>query len=328
MKQRMRALLAIILFSQAALLAQSKGDEEAVRNIPQEFAAAWARHDGHQLGKLMALDVDFVTVGADWLHGRPDFEVYHSRLLSTRFKDAQLTVGDVKVRFLRPDLAVLHWSWTVKGDRNTDMSGRPPRTGLMTMIVEKQGAKNFIAEATHKDRDWLVEVAQNTNWIPGPVPELDGINPPIVLSGADAPPPEKQDTPAGNTFTPAPLATPSANPPTPAEPAPAANLFTPAPLATPPPPTPPAPPGEPPPDPHAFTPAPLATPPPPTPAAPPGEPAPDPHAFTPAPLATQPATPPTPAVPAPPPNMYMPAPLATPPGTTPVPPPDPAAAKP
>ena len=29
--------------------------------------------------------------------------------------------------------------------------------------------------------DWLVVVAQNTNWIAGPNPELIGIKPPIVL---------------------------------------------------------------------------------------------------------------------------------------------------
>ena len=171
--------------------AQSKSDEEAVHNIPQAFAAAWAKHDAHQMAKLMAEDVDFVTVGADWLHGRPDFEVYHSRLLEGRFKDAVLTVSDVKVRFLRPDLAVLHWSWAVQGDRNEDMTPRKPRTGLMTMIVEKQAPKNFIAEATHKDRDWLVEVAQNTDWMPGPVPELDGINPPIVVSDVELKPGQK-----------------------------------------------------------------------------------------------------------------------------------------
>ena len=29
--------------------------------------------------------------------------------------------------------------------------------------------------------EWLVVVAQNTNWIAGPNPELNGIKPPIVF---------------------------------------------------------------------------------------------------------------------------------------------------
>jgi hypothetical protein len=40
---------------------------------------------------------------------------------------------------------------------------------MFTMIVEKQGA------------DWLVKVAQNTNQITGPNPELKGIMPPLVF---------------------------------------------------------------------------------------------------------------------------------------------------
>jgi uncharacterized protein (TIGR02246 family) len=149
--------------------AQNRSDEAAVRNIPQLFAAAWAKHDGHELAKIMSEDVDFVNVGGDWLHGRKDFELYHSRLLSGRFKESRFVPLETFVRFLRPDLAVLHWSWKVEGDKNEDGTPRKPRFGLFTMIVEK------------KNGGWLVVEAQNTNQIPGPNPELNGITPPIVF---------------------------------------------------------------------------------------------------------------------------------------------------
>jgi hypothetical protein len=90
-------------------------------------------------------------------------------LLSGRFKESTLTPLETAVRFLRPDLAVLHWSWSVQGDRNEDLTLRKPRFGLFTMIVEKRG------------KDWLVVEAQNTNQMTGPNPELDGIKPPIVF---------------------------------------------------------------------------------------------------------------------------------------------------
>ena len=156
--------------------AQNQSDEAAVRNIPQLFAAAWAKHDGHELAKIMSEDVDFVNVGGDWLHGRKDFELYHSRLLSGRFKESTFVPLETVVRFLRPDLAVLHWSWKVEGDKNQDLTPRKPRFGLFTMIVEK------------KNGGWLVVEAQNTNQMPGPNPELNGITPPIVF-------PEVEDKP-------------------------------------------------------------------------------------------------------------------------------------
>jgi uncharacterized protein (TIGR02246 family) len=118
------------------VLDQSKTDEEAVGKLPQEFCDAWAKHDGHALAKLMAEDVDFVTVATTYLHGRADFETFHVRLLSGRFKDSTITVLETTTRFLRPDMAVVHWSWRIEGDKNPDGTPRQPRFGMMTLVAE------------------------------------------------------------------------------------------------------------------------------------------------------------------------------------------------
>jgi len=149
--------------------AQTKADEEAVRRLPQAFSNAWARHDGHELAKIMADDVDFVTVGATWLHGKADFEKYHTRLLSGRFKDSTITPLQTAVRFLRPDIAVIHWSWRIAGDKNPDGSARKPRYGMMTMVAEKSAGA------------WLVVVSQNDNSFPGVPPEFQGIKTPMPI---------------------------------------------------------------------------------------------------------------------------------------------------
>jgi uncharacterized protein (TIGR02246 family) len=169
MKHRLQYLLLLLLLVPRFAHAQTKADEDAVRAVPQAFVAAWAKHDGHQLAKIMADDVDFVNVGGDWIHGRADFETYHTRLLSGRFRNSTLASRDTVARFLRPDLALLHWSWGLVGDRNEDLSLRKPRMGIFTMVVEKRGGA------------WLVLAAQNTNWMPGPNPEFDGIKPPIAF---------------------------------------------------------------------------------------------------------------------------------------------------
>lgn len=69
--------------------AQTKADEQAVRRLPQAFSDAWAKHDGHELAKIMADDVDFVTVATTYLDGRADFEKFHVRLLGGRFKESE-----------------------------------------------------------------------------------------------------------------------------------------------------------------------------------------------------------------------------------------------
>jgi hypothetical protein len=67
------AVIAVLFTTDLPVRALAKSDEEAVHNLPLAFCAAFNEHDGHQLAQ-MADDIDFVTVGATWLHGTSDFE--------------------------------------------------------------------------------------------------------------------------------------------------------------------------------------------------------------------------------------------------------------
>lgn len=165
------ALLSLFAVVPLPANAQTKADEEATRKLPQAFSDAWAKHDGHELAKMMADDVDFVTVATTYLHGRADFETFHVRLLSGRFKESTITPLQTTVRFLRPDMGVVHWSWKIEGDKNPDGTPRQPRYGMMTLVAEKQGG------------NWRVVVGQNTNAILGIPPELQDIKTPIAIPG-------------------------------------------------------------------------------------------------------------------------------------------------
>jgi uncharacterized protein (TIGR02246 family) len=176
---RLEAIAAIVLGVTAVCpaQAQSSADEAAVRGLPQAFAAAFNSHDGHQLAQIAADDIDFVTVGAWWLHGKSDFEKYHARLLNGRFHGIQMDVLQVAVRFLRPDIAIVHWSWTGTGDRNPDGTARSRRYGMMTTVAEKRGGS------------WLIVASQNDNSFPGRAPEAEGITSPIPMPDQVGPQP-------------------------------------------------------------------------------------------------------------------------------------------
>jgi hypothetical protein len=62
------------------------------------------------------------------------------------------------------------------GDKNFDGTPRPPRFGLMTFVVEKQG------------RTWKIAVAQNTNALLGIPPESQDIKTPISIPGSEVKP--------------------------------------------------------------------------------------------------------------------------------------------
>jgi uncharacterized protein (TIGR02246 family) len=169
MRSPVIVLLASLMAATLPIGAQTNLDEDAVRKLPQAFSDAWNKHDGHELASIIADDVDFVTVGATWIHGRADFEKYHTRLLSARFSGSTITPLQTAVRFLRPDIAVVHWSWKIEGDRNPDGTARRPRYGMMTMVAEKRNGT------------WLVVASQNDNSFPGVAPEFEGIKSPIPI---------------------------------------------------------------------------------------------------------------------------------------------------
>ena len=104
-----------------------------------------------------------------WLHGRPDFEKYHARLLSGRFKGSSITPLQTAVLFLSPDIAVVRWSWTGAGDKNPDGTARTRRDEMMTMVAAKRKGP------------WLVVVSPNDNSFPGMPPEMEGITTPMPM---------------------------------------------------------------------------------------------------------------------------------------------------
>ena len=165
--------MAALVIASGTAQAQNNADLEALQRLPQQHCDAWNNRDVHALANLLAEDGDFVTVATVYLHGRKDYEAFHARLLQGRFKDSKFEPMHTTVRFLRPDIAVVHWSWKMTGDKNYDGTPRPPRFGMMTIVAEKQGGR------------WLEEVAQNTNSLLGTPPELNGIKTPIPVPGSE-----------------------------------------------------------------------------------------------------------------------------------------------
>ncbi len=126
-------------------------DLEAIRQIETGWQDAWNRHDMKLLSGLVAEDVDFITVSGIWLKGKKAFEEHHAKLHAMQFKESVWTTTDVKVTFLKPDIALVHVSWGIKGDKDPDGTPRQPRHGIFTRVVTK------------RDSQWLIQASQNTN---------------------------------------------------------------------------------------------------------------------------------------------------------------------
>jgi len=139
---------------QSAGVAQDPKPEEAVRALAAAFESAWNTHDMRAFGKLLAEDVDWVNVSAGHGKGRETVETNHARVHAGKFKDSVMTIKIVEVAFLKPDVALAHVAWGIRGDRDEDGTPRQPREGLFTWVIVKEGTA------------WKIRASQNTNKTP------------------------------------------------------------------------------------------------------------------------------------------------------------------
>jgi uncharacterized protein (TIGR02246 family) len=110
-------------------------DELAVREVYEQFLDAWNRGSGADLAAVFTPDGDLVGFDGTHLHGRREIGPFHQRLLDKWLKGSRL-VGEVSdVRFLGPDVAVLHATGgtILRGKR----APAPERDSIQTLVVTR-----------------------------------------------------------------------------------------------------------------------------------------------------------------------------------------------
>ncbi|MBA3321869.1 MAG: SgcJ/EcaC family oxidoreductase [Pyrinomonadaceae bacterium] len=120
----------------------SSKDEAAIRQVVQQVQDGWNAHDGKAFAAPFALDADYVVVNGMNMKGRETIEKGHTAIFSTIYKDSR-NAGTVKsIRFLRPDVAVVHIEWNLEF-----RAGGETRKGhaMNTMVMTKEGGKWSIA---------------------------------------------------------------------------------------------------------------------------------------------------------------------------------------
>lgn len=151
MRTTMFALATTCAFTGAAL-AQSR-EAAAVRKVQQRQAEAWNRHDAAAYAALFTEDGDVVNVLGWWWKGRPQIENKLAAAFAFVFRESTLTITDVDVRFVAPDVAVAHVLWTMAGAK-TPKGVPEPKQGIQLQVLKKEQGK------------WLIASFQNTNSIP------------------------------------------------------------------------------------------------------------------------------------------------------------------
>jgi uncharacterized protein (TIGR02246 family) len=134
----------IASFSRASDRAVQTPDEQPIRALVAGMGEAFAKLDAHAFSMVFHEDADFTNVWGMTAHGRKAIEEFHRPLLEgdgagpiPSFKHAKLEVLDMRIRFLRPDVAFVDASWSQTGAvRNGQDMG--PRKGLLMLVATKE----------------------------------------------------------------------------------------------------------------------------------------------------------------------------------------------
>lgn len=95
--------------------AQTAGDEAQIRAVVQSEGDAWNRGDAEAFGEHYAEDGSFTNVIGVQLYGRKAFIAQHAQIFSTIYKGSHSTFSVTRIKFVRPDVAVVDVDGTLTG---------------------------------------------------------------------------------------------------------------------------------------------------------------------------------------------------------------------
>jgi uncharacterized protein (TIGR02246 family) len=127
MKKDLFTLSVLFLLLCGAAFAQSEAarteDEKAIRANVKQMETGWNAKSGAEFAKPFAEDADYVVINGFHIKGRAASAESHQRIFDTIFKNTNLTLAVEQIRFLRPDVAVVH----VFGRRKPAQKTDPPQ---------------------------------------------------------------------------------------------------------------------------------------------------------------------------------------------------------
>jgi uncharacterized protein (TIGR02246 family) len=130
--------------------AQAKGstqDEEAIRKVMRQWLESFEKRDATLRNGLLTEGTVFINAFGVEREGRESVSAFWRELFATgTFDQSKLTIRQEKIRFLRPDLAIVDRFEDVTGQRATE-TGRvlPPRNVHLTFILTRTGAGWLVA---------------------------------------------------------------------------------------------------------------------------------------------------------------------------------------
>ena len=126
-------------------------EKDSVEQSLKRLEEAWNKHDAKAFSLVFANDADFTNVVGMTAHGRAAIEQFHAPVFSTIFKSSIFTIVDIKIRFIKPDIAAVDVNWKMSGALDPNGNPWPERKGLMNLIMTPENGSWFITVMHNMD---------------------------------------------------------------------------------------------------------------------------------------------------------------------------------
>lgn len=150
MKKYFLIIAFVFLFSNLANAQNDSAktaDETAIRGNVEQMANGWNAGSGEQFAVPFAEDADYVVINGTQIKTRKVIAKGHQDIFDTVYKNSNLTLKVDSIRFLKPDVAVVHVSGLLKiSEANTIRT----RNVKITLVMTKNENK------------WQIAAFQNT----------------------------------------------------------------------------------------------------------------------------------------------------------------------
>ncbi len=117
-------------------------DEAMIRANVEQLTKGWNMKSGAEFAKPFAEDSDYVVINGIHIKGRAANAEAHQRIFDTIYKDSSLVATVKQIRFLRPDVAVVHGvsnlTFKINGEEKKGNS-------FVTLVMTKEKGKWSIA---------------------------------------------------------------------------------------------------------------------------------------------------------------------------------------
>ncbi len=127
-------LLTLLTVLCAADTKSNPKEEQAIRKVLADGTAAFNRHE--IVPASVAKDFDIVVPPAIYSKAGPEFETTMKRDFSGIFKSAKETATIERIRFIKPDVALVDGTFEIAG---TEI--KPYPKGLQTLVLVKENGR-------------------------------------------------------------------------------------------------------------------------------------------------------------------------------------------